>query len=134
VIIAAGGLISFVLAQAPKSVWDGLYTPGQAARGAAIYADDCASCHAADLLGTGNMPALTGPDFRKEWDGRAVGDLFERMSVSMPADQPGKLTRDQDADVLAFILKTNEFPEGKSEMKGSTPALNEFKFLAVRPK
>ena len=121
-------------AQAPKSVWDGVYSPGQATRGAAIYTEECAACHAADLLGTGNMPALTGPDFRKEWDGQAVGDLFERMSVSMPADKPGKLTRDQDADVLAFILKSNGFPAGKAEMKGSTPVLNQIKFVAVQPK
>jgi len=100
---------------------------------AAIYEDSCSSCHASDLLGAGPMPALTGSGFRKEWDGQSLGDLFERMSVSMPADKPGRLTPDQDADVLAFILKSNDFPAGKAEMKGSTPELSRIKFVARKP-
>src|SRR5580698_10464618 len=100
-IVGSGALLS----QTGKSVWDGVYTVQQAARGAALYAENCASCHADDLLGTGNMPALTDKGFRKEWDGQSVGDLFERMSTSMPADRPGKLSREVDADILAFILK-----------------------------
>jgi mono/diheme cytochrome c family protein len=126
-------VFSVLNAQAPQSVWDGVYTAAQAARGAAIYEDSCSSCHATDLLGAGPMPALTGPGFRKEWNGQPLGDLFERMSVSMPADKPGKLTRDQDADVLAFILKSNDFPAGKTEMKGSTPELSKIKFVAAKP-
>jgi len=132
-IAGAGAFFSVLNAQAPQSVWDGVYTAAQAARGAAIYEDSCSSCHASDLLGAGPMPALTGSGFRKEWDGQSLGDLFERMSVSMPADKPGRLTPDQDADVLAFILKSNDFPAGKAEMKGSTPELSRIKFVARKP-
>ncbi len=135
----AGGIwlsasFSAVRAQSQMSVWDGVYTAEQAARGATLYASECSSCHASDLEGTGPMPALSGDNFRKEWNGQSVGDLFERMAVSMPADQPGKLSRAQDADVLAFILKSNDFPAGKTEMKGSTPDLSKIRFIATRPK
>jgi S-disulfanyl-L-cysteine oxidoreductase SoxD len=120
-------------AQGSKSVWDGVYTTQQAARGAALYAEDCASCHADDLLGSGPMPALTGKEFRKEWDGQSVGDLFERMSTSMPADRPGKLSKDVDADILAFILKSNDFPAGQAELKSSVPELHQIRFLSAKP-
>ena len=134
VILAGAALLSLLQAQSAKSVWDGVYSADQASRGATLYASECASCHADDLLGTGPMPALAGAGFRKEWDGQSVGDLFERLSVSMPADQPGKLTRAQDADVLAFILKSNDFPAGTAEMPPSTPDLSKIRFIAARPK
>ena len=99
-------LLFGLFAQSAKSVWDGVYTSQQAARGAKLYAEDCAACHADDLLGSGNMPALTGKDFRKEWDGQSVGDLFERMSTSMPADRPGKLSKEVDADIPGAITQS----------------------------
>jgi len=126
-------LLSTLYAQGSKSVWDGVYTTQQADRGAALYAEDCASCHADDLLGSGPMPALTGKEFRKEWDGQSVGDLFERMSTSMPADRPGKLSKEVDADILAFILKSNDFPAGQAELKSSAPELHQIRFVAAKP-
>ena len=126
-------LLSVLYAQAAKSVWDGVYTAQQATRGAALYAEDCASCHADDLLGSGPMPALTGKDFRKEWEGQTLGDLFERMSTSMPADRPGKLSQQVDADILAFILKSNDFPAGPSELNPSIPELHQIRFVSAKP-
>ena len=125
-------LFSVLYAQASRSVWDGVYTTQQAARGAALYAEDCASCHADDLLGSGHMPALTGNDFRKEWEGQSVGDLFDRMSTSMPADRPGKLSKEVDADILAFILKSNDYPAGSAELKPSVADLNQIRFIAAK--
>ena len=40
---------------------------------------------------------------------------------------------DQDADVLAFILKSNDFPAGRAEMKGSTTELSKIRFVAAKP-
>ena len=47
-------------AQAEPSVWDGIYTDGQAARGAAVYEKECAQCHGPGGAGGGMAPALTG--------------------------------------------------------------------------
>jgi mono/diheme cytochrome c family protein len=134
--LAAAGVLAFtgaLFSQSGKTVWDGVYSAPQATRGAALYADNCASCHADDLLGTGNMPALTGKDFSKEWNGQSVGDLFERLSTSMPADRPGKLSKEVDADILAFMLKSNGFPAGQTELKPSMPDLNQIRWLSVKP-
>ena len=48
----------------------------------------------------------------------------------MPADRPGKLTREQDADILAFMLSVNEFPPGKTELERQTEVLKQIRIEA----
>jgi cytochrome c len=122
-----------VCAQTSRSVWDGVYTPGQAKRGASLYANECASCHGAALNGGESAPPLAGGEFFSNWNGLTVGDLFERIRVSMPADNPGKLTREQDADILAFMLSMNQFPEGKTELEHRTEVLKQIRFEVAKP-
>jgi cytochrome c len=124
---------SFVCAQTSRSVWDGVYTGEQAKRGAALYGKECATCHGAALNGGESAPPLTGGEFFSNWNGLTVGDLFERIRVSMPAGNPGKLSREQDADILAFMLTMNQFPEGKAELDHRTEVLKEIRFEADKP-
>jgi len=115
------------------SVWDGVYTEAQAKRGEAIYQKECASCHGEDLAGKGQAPPLTGNDFKMDWNGLSVGDLFDRIRISMPADHPGKLSPDQNADTLAFILKANQFPAGKKDLPVDGDALKQIQFETTKP-
>ena len=39
-----------------KTVWDGMYSEAQAARGKAAYEAQCAFCHQSDLRGQGFAP------------------------------------------------------------------------------
>jgi mono/diheme cytochrome c family protein len=126
-LILGTGLLA---AQTTRSVWDGVYTSDQAARGAALYANNCASCHASALGGGESAPPLTGGQVFSNWHGLAVGDLFERIRISMPADRPGKLSREQDADVLAFMLSVSEFPPGKVELARQTEVLKQIRIEA----
>lgn len=119
-------------AQAPKSVWDGVYTGTQAQRGEAAYHKLCASCHGDDLLGSGQAPPLSGNDFKANWNGQTVDDLFEEVQTSMPADSPGSLTREQTADLIAFLLKSNQFPAGKTDLASDAASLKEIKFEAAK--
>ena len=123
-ITLAAGLLT---AQTSRSVWDGVYTPEQAARGSALYSQHCASCHGSALTGGESAPPLTGGDFFSNWNGLTVGDLFERIRISMPADRPGKLTREQDADILAFMLSMSQFPTGKTELEHQTEVLKQIR-------
>jgi quinoprotein glucose dehydrogenase len=120
-----------LFAQSSRSVWDGVYTSDQASRGSALYASTCASCHGTALTGGESAPPLAGGDFLSNWNGLTVGDLFERIRISMPADRPGKLTREQDADVLAYMLSMNQFPAGKSELEHQTESLKQ---IHIEPK
>ena len=82
-----------------------MYTAEQAKRGEALYKEQCAACHGDNLEGSGPMPPLAGKDFLANWQGKTVGDLFEKTQTSMPATAPGTLTPEQAADVVAFLLK-----------------------------
>jgi mono/diheme cytochrome c family protein len=130
-----GGLCSLLRAQEPatRSVWDGVYTTEQAKRGRALYGQYCGSCHG-DMLGGGeSAPALVGADFLSNWNGLTVGDLFERIRVSMPQDKPGRLSREQNADILAHMLSVNEFPAGKTELNRDTQVLKQIRIDATKP-
>jgi mono/diheme cytochrome c family protein len=125
--------IALLAGVAGVDIWSGVYTEAQAKRGEAIYADRCASCHAPDLSGIDQAPALTGGDFTAECNDQSVHDLFERVRISMPADKPGSLDGQQVAAVLAFILQKNDLPAGQTELPTTAEALKEIRFLARKP-
>jgi mono/diheme cytochrome c family protein len=122
-----------LIAQSSRSVWDGVYTVEQAKRGEALYGQQCASCHGTALTGGESAPPLAGGEFLSNWNGLTVGDLFERIRVSMPADRPGRLTREQDADILAFMLSMNQFPSGKTELEHQTEVLRQIRLDSTKP-
>ena len=116
---------------ASRSVWDGVYTAAQA-RSGALTSGLCTSCHGDSFEGD-RGPALTGEEFVSRWDGRTVGDLFELIRLTMPDDDPGALTRQQYADLVAYILSTNKFPAGKTELARDVAVLKEIRFEATKP-
>ncbi|HEV2462820.1 MAG TPA: cytochrome c, partial [Acidobacteriaceae bacterium] len=130
--ISLAVLLVSAIAQTSRSVWDGVYTAGQAKRGAALYSQECASCHGLTLNGGEMAPALTGGEFLANWNGLTLADLFNRIRQSMPADRPGSLTRDQNADVLAHILSMNQFPAGTTELDKRIDYLNQIRIEASR--
>jgi mono/diheme cytochrome c family protein len=115
------------LAQTSRSVWDGAFTTGQGRRGQSISEKECVNCHGAALSGGEEAPALEGAGFLSNWNGLTVGDLFDRIRKSMPQDDPTRLTRQQDADVLAYILSLNRFPAGKTELSTQSEILKQIK-------
>ena len=115
------------------SVWDGVYTEEQAKRGEAIYYTRCAACHGSEQDGGDMTPALRGPVFTSTWNDLSIGDLVERIRVSMPLDGPGSLSRQQVADVTAFLLKTNGWPAGMTALPREAEPLKEIQIKAVKP-
>jgi mono/diheme cytochrome c family protein len=115
-----------------SSVLDGIYTDAQAARGAAAYPQHCAACHGASLGGLGEAPALAGAQFISDFNGLTVGDLFDRIRTTMPLNNPAGLSRDQYADILSFILKSNGYPAGQKELNRRSEFLNAIRFEAPK--
>jgi len=103
-------------APSARTVWDGVYTDAQAERGVAVYQSACSECHGADLTGDGFAPALTGAEFTGNWNELSVGDLFERIRISMPPTGPSSVTPAQKADIVAHMLKFNKYPAGKTDV------------------
>jgi mono/diheme cytochrome c family protein len=116
-----------VAAQAERSVKDGVYSEDQARRGEAVYAEQCANCHGERLEGIDMSPALVGGTFSSNWNTLTVGDLFDRIRTTMPMDRPGTITPQQNADVIAYMLKANQLPAGATELPNTVMPLKTIK-------
>lgn len=134
---AAASIVAAVLAtsspavhaQQPRTAKDGVYTEQQAARGAALYKEKCASCHGA-TLGGDLGPPLAGDDFARTWGG-PLSDLVNKIQSTMPGDNPGSLTRAQSADLVAYMLQTSRFPAGRAELSQDDAALKQIALSAT---
>ena len=109
--LAAGA----VAAPARNSIWDGVYTDAQAERGHTLYMQSCARCHGADLSGTFEIPPLVGR-FMPYWSGSSLDALFDYVSTAMPLSNLGSLSAAANADIVAFLLKSNDIPSGAKEL------------------
>ena len=115
-----------------KTTQDGVYTDGQAKRGEQTYAKTCASCHGADLSGSGQAPALGDADFNKEWDGQPLSDLFDRIHATMPGDAPGTMQPAEVADVMAFLFAKAHMPAGTADLPSDAAALKPITYAAPK--
>ena len=132
--LLAIGLRATVDGQAVStSVWDGVFTNEQAVRGATFYEKECASCHGDSLRGEGDASALVGAGFLATWGGQTVADLFEQTRKSMPKDNANTFSRQQYADVVAFVLRANAFPAGTVELPRDTAPLGRIRIDVFRP-
>jgi mono/diheme cytochrome c family protein len=129
VISLAAATLSVALA-ARLAAADGVYSEAQAKRGEALYEQWCASCHGASLAGSGEAPPLTGMEFTDNWKGMTIGDLLEKMIVSMPAGRPRGVTAQDKADVIAYILSFNKFPVGAADLPADPVASKQIPFDA----
>lgn len=102
---------SGALAQAQRSPAEGVYTGEQATAGQALYRAQCSGCHGPTLGGMAG-PALRGDAFLKNWSGRTLEELAAKVQNTMPANDPGKLTRPQAVSLIAYMLQAGKFPAG----------------------
>jgi SAM-dependent methyltransferase len=117
----------------PRTVWDGVYTTEQAARGAVLYDRECAECHGPSGIGGSMAPALVGAAFSANYDGLTVGDLFDRNRNTMPPGKEGQIGAAENAAITAFMLQFNAFPEGPSELPSLSMALKSIQYVATKP-
>lgn len=128
----AGVAQSSARAEQTKSVWDGVYSKEQADKGGSAYKAACSECHGNDLAGDGFAPSLQGSEFLGNWTDLTVGDLFERIRISMPPSGPNAVSPDTKADIVAFILSQNKFPAGQGTLEGKTDVLKAIKIDAKK--
>jgi len=134
VLAIASGVHSTLRAQGGTSAADGVYSEAQAKRGATLYAEQCASCHGEDMSGIADLfPALTGDAFMMNWRGKSVGELFDKISMTMPALDPGSLKPEQAADLIADILSKSKYPAGATDLASSLAALQQIRIDPPKP-
>src|SRR5215471_14241881 len=129
----AGPLARTMQNQEKRSVWSGVYSAEQAKRAEGTYAQACAACHGPMLDGGEMAPPLVGSSFNANWNGMTLGDLMERTRTAMPQNNPGSLSRQQYADILALMLATGKFPAGQTELPRDTELLTLITFEASKP-
>jgi len=118
---------------ASRTVWNGVYSEAQSKRGETAYSQYCAKCHGPDLSGADVAPPLTGVEFNSAWNDLTVGELFERLRVTMPADKPGSVSAQDNADIVAFLLSKNGFPAGEAELPPQLEILKTIKIVTQKP-
>jgi mono/diheme cytochrome c family protein len=131
-ILVAGWIAgsSLLALQTPtRSVNDGVYTDQQAARGQAIYKARCTSCHGDGLAGRSGPP-LAGNDFAGVWHVQPLSELANKIQRTMPRDPSARLTDQETADVLAYVLQLGKFPSGRAELVINEAALKQVGFPA----
>jgi S-disulfanyl-L-cysteine oxidoreductase SoxD len=113
-------------ASAPaQSTLRGAYTEAQAAQGEAAYRANCTSCHATS--------AHTGDAFTRAWHGRTAFDLFELIRTTMPIDNPGRLSREDYASIVAYLFKLNRLPPGDRPLPADDEGLKQVRIEAKPP-
>ena len=121
-------------AQVPqlRSITEGVYSAGQAARAQQVYRVQCGACHGAALEGS-TGPPLVGDGFLSNWNGRPLADLVDKIEKTMPFNEPATLSRQQSTDLAAYILQAGKFPAGQAELTDATLAQVTFPTVRTSP-
>ena len=130
VIVAFFACTLVVHGQQPQTVQQGVYTVEQATRGQALYKDKCESCHA-ESLGGGLGPPLVGDFFVADWNKQPLSELVSKIQYTMPENDPGKLTPQQTADIVSYILQVGKFPSGRAELRPDEASLKQITWPAT---
>jgi len=102
-------------AQDTPRIWQGVYSTAQAERGKTIFNTTCLRCHGEDLAGN-TAPALKGDRFQTSWGGDVVESLFTKVRDTMPPNFGTILDDQVKLDIVTYILQTNGFPAGNSDL------------------
>jgi mono/diheme cytochrome c family protein len=116
--LAVAVTASFVVAQEPpaRSSADGVYTSDQATRGKDVFASACQSCHTPTVH--------SGPPFRAKWFGHTLGELFGYLRREMPKTDPGTMSDDEYALVIAYLLRINGMKPGDTPLAADSVSLH----------
>jgi len=113
-------ILVILLMQAPstdrKTVWSGVYTAEEAARGQAAFVQSCSGCHGAQGDYRQMGPAFQGTPFMERWREFNVGSIFNLIHDTMPRDNPGGLDDRTYLDIIARMLQVNGFPAGTEQL------------------
>lgn len=123
VVMTAGALIAATQVPGPRSTADGVYTAAQANRGKDVFASACQSCHTPTVH--------SGPPFRAKWFGHTLGELFGYLRREMPKTDPGTMSDEEYALVLAYMLRINGMPTGSAPLAADSVSLHRIRLDSV---
>lgn len=114
-------------------MWSGVYSDAQAYRGEKVADTTCIGCHGPRLDGGDSGPKLVGETFLANWSSQPVRVMFDWIREAMPPEEPGTLSKDETAAVVAYILKLNKMPPGKQDLSTEPEVLGRINIVAEKP-
>ena len=99
-----------------------VFTAAQAAAGKTAFQAHCASCHAGDLGGRDDAPALKGEAFLATWQAKPVKELFDFIRTTMPPEG-GSIAADDYLAIVAYALQENGATAGPQPLTPTTSTL-----------
>jgi mono/diheme cytochrome c family protein len=104
------------------SVWTGVYSEAQAARGQTVFLSVCGRCHGPRGNGAGDpemvaAPAVARGPFLRKWDGQTVATLLEYVRTTMPTDNPKSLSDQQYLDAITYMFALSNIPTGDADLE-----------------
>jgi mono/diheme cytochrome c family protein len=100
---------------AVASPLNGVFSAAQAARGAAVFQQQCGNCHGPE--------DHAGAAFKAKWGGGTVADMYRTISTTMPQGNAGGLSREEYAGIVAFYLRQSGFTAGQQDLPSDPAAL-----------
>lgn len=122
-LILTVSLLTAAVALNDPTTADGVYTRRQAEEGSDLFALACQSCHA--------PTQHAGPDFRAKWFGRSLGELFGYLRREMPKTDPGTMTDEEYAALVAYLLRINRMPTGQRPLAADSAALHRIRIDSI---
>ena len=110
-----------------RTIRDGVFSPAQAERGAQVFGTICTNCH--------EITEFTGAGaYLEDVEGKPLWETFDFISTKMPDDDPGSLSLDEYAAVLAYIFSVYGLPSGDAELAVDQESLEAIKIVPpMRP-
>lgn len=110
--LVAAATAAVVYAQ-EKTVDQGVYTSGQAARGGKLFESQCTTCHREP---GGVAPVLAGDRFMRAFGDATLQTVFTTIKTTMPRNAPGSLSDAEYVDIVAHLLRINSYADGMNEL------------------
>lgn len=99
---------------APTPASQGVYTKVQARRGADVFEGVCLDCH--------TLSRFRGENFTVKWGDKLLGVLYKAVKT-MPQGEPDSLDPQDYADLVAYLLSVNAYPDGQRELAPAAEAM-----------
>ena len=92
-----------------QSVAEGVFSSAQVSRGETVFAQHCIQCHAAENF--------SGQSLQAKWGSFTLGDIYRDISIAMPPQNPGGLTPEDYASIVAYLLSESGYLPGDSDVQ-----------------
>jgi mono/diheme cytochrome c family protein len=105
------------------TIYSGVFTEEQAARGATAYSQNCAVCHGNTARGGSDAPGITGHTFNSKYAGQPLFAYFHYMQTRMPLGRGNSLPVGTYVDILAHLLTLQGAPAGDTDLPSDEASL-----------